>query len=176
MLGDFDSLQPALRRRLEEQGVALERHPRDKDRTDAELALRWCAGQGLSEVTLAGIWSGDRLDHVVANITLLRLGRALSLALTLIHGRQSLLLVDDERRLPGSKGGLLSLVPLDAPALVSLTGGVRWQLRWEPLEAGTSRGVSNELTGGQVEVVAHRGSLLVVTTAAPPAVAARRGS
>ena len=48
------------------------------------------------------------------------------------------------------------------PALGVHTEGLRWPLRGERLEPGTSRGVSNEMVAGVAEVSLDEGCLAVV--------------
>ena len=54
VVGDFDSLDEAVVRRLEDDGVELVRHPVRKDVTDGELAVDEALRRGADEVVLAG--------------------------------------------------------------------------------------------------------------------------
>lgn len=73
IIGDLDSIDPAERRRMEEQGVAFTIVPAEKDFTDLQLALEVAAvafdpaAATAKEITIWG-GLGDRLDHTLANI------------------------------------------------------------------------------------------------------------
>ncbi len=66
--------------------------------------------------------------------------------------------------LQGAAGAVLTLIALGGPAAGITTSGLRWPLRAETLEPGSTRGVSNEIVEGPVRVDLTGGSLLVVGT------------
>ena len=59
VVGDLDSLNPQLRHRLSELGVEIQQHPRDKEASDLELALREAADRGYREVRLLAAAGGQ---------------------------------------------------------------------------------------------------------------------
>src|SRR6478672_4671685 len=54
VVGDLDSLEPALVARLASQGVTIERHSPIKDQTDLELAVECAQRHGADQVLLLG--------------------------------------------------------------------------------------------------------------------------
>ena len=64
--------------------------------------------------------------------------------------------------LVGQPGAVLTLLALGGPAVGVTTDGLRWPLRAETLQPGSTRGVSNEIVSGPVHVQLSAGSLLVV--------------
>jgi thiamine pyrophosphokinase len=62
----------------------------------------------------------------------------------------------------GPPGSLVTLLAAGGPALGIVTDGLRYPLRGESLDPGTTRGVSNELVGGTATVRLAAGTLLVV--------------
>jgi len=70
--------------------------------------------------------------------------------------------VRGHRVLHGDTGGLLSLIPFGGDAHHVTTKGLKWNLEDETLHAGTTRGVSNLLTGPVVDVSVTEGCLLAV--------------
>jgi thiamine pyrophosphokinase len=62
----------------------------------------------------------------------------------------------------------VSLVPLGGPARGLRTEGLRYPLRGEDLQAGSTRGISNELTAPSATVEVAAGALLVVVPHALP--------
>jgi thiamine pyrophosphokinase len=66
--------------------------------------------------------------------------------------------------LTGAPGAVLTLIALGGAASGITTSGLRWPLRDETLEPGSTRGVSNEIVSGAVRVEIAGGALLVVGT------------
>jgi thiamine pyrophosphokinase len=64
----------------------------------------------------------------------------------------------------GAPGAVLSLIALGGAASGITTSGLRWPLRGETLDPGSTRGVSNEIVSGAIAVAITGGSLLVVGT------------
>ena len=61
IIGDMDSIDPALLAKYEQQGVTITRHPVEKNETDLELALLHAAAIAPQEILVFGI-VGDRWD------------------------------------------------------------------------------------------------------------------
>src|SRR5690606_4005782 len=61
VIGDLDSISPALREQFEAQGVAMRQAPVRKDETDLELALLHAAAQGRSEEHTSELQSRENL-------------------------------------------------------------------------------------------------------------------
>ena len=163
VIGDMDSLPPAVRARLEAQGCRFLRHPRRKDETDLELALRHVVEQGAREIVILGAWGG-RLDHALANVLLLSLPILAGVRVRFVTGAEEAALVrgGETLRLAGRPGDLVSLLPLGGDAQGVTTEGLAWALRDERLRFGFSRGVSNEMTAPTAHVTVGAGFLLVV--------------
>ena len=58
VVGDMDSAPPELVAALEADGVAVERHPADKDASDLELAIESALRQGAEELLILGGTAG----------------------------------------------------------------------------------------------------------------------
>jgi thiamine pyrophosphokinase len=167
LVGDFDSVSPALAERLEAAGVGVEHHPADKERSDTELALEAAVARGATEIVLLGAIGGDRLDHELANILLLAdpgmAGRDVRIASRSSTAR---VLCGGERlALAGSAGDLVSLLPIGGNASGVTTDGLRWPLEVATLGLGRSRGLSNQIVAAPASVSLEHGTLLVVETA-----------
>lgn len=70
MVGDFDSIDPAIFAFFKAKGVKIVRHPVHKDQTDTELAIDVAMRYGATALTLLGA-TGTRLDHVLASVAAL---------------------------------------------------------------------------------------------------------
>jgi thiamine pyrophosphokinase len=147
IIGDFDSLPRPTK------GNVI--YKVSQELTDTEFALEYCLKHGYKDVVLVGIL-GSRLDHFLANIFL-----GYRFNLTIIEGKQTLYFVSSKINLAGKKGDLISLIPL-SDCLGVTTEGLEWPLQGETLKVGTSRGISNVMTGKSARVSLEKGRLLVV--------------
>ncbi|MDZ7815621.1 MAG: thiamine diphosphokinase [Planctomycetota bacterium] len=140
------------------QSVEQEKHPRDKDMSDTELAVKAAFDRGAKRVALL-CSQGKRLDHALANIQLL-LKHPFK---TFSRGRDYILFSLERGarvRLDGSKGDILSLFSWTRGCTVNARSGLRWPLKNESIKVGT-RGLSNEMTGQPVDLTVRTGRLLV---------------
>jgi thiamine pyrophosphokinase len=160
-VGDFDSASRKALAAAERAGARVERYPAAKDTTDLELALDAALELHPERVlVLAGV--GERLDHLLAAFLLLAGPRYAAVELDARIGPSLTHVVRGERTLRGARGELVSLVALHGPAEGVRTEGLRYPLHGETLEAGSSRGVSNELVAERARVTVERGILLAV--------------
>jgi thiamine pyrophosphokinase len=160
-VGDFDSVSAGGLARAERAGALVERHPVEKDATDLELALDHALARGARHVVVVG-GDGGRLDHLLAGLLLLGAERYAALELDALLGQARAHVVRGERELAGDPGELLSLLPLHGDAEGVIATGVRYPLRGETLQAGSSRGVSNVLEAPSATVSVGRGLLVAL--------------
>lgn len=170
-VGDGDSLDASGRAALRE--AAIEPHPvaTDKDESDTELGVLEAVRRGATDVTVLGALGGSRLDHALANVTLLAhpalQGRACRLLdpaarVTLLASTQG----RGEVTLTGRVGDLLTLLPLGGAVTGVTASGLRYGLEDDRLEAGRSRGLSNVRLNATVRLAIDSGWLLVIETPA----------
>ena len=168
LVGDMDSISPDLLAQLEAQGVAIERHPTEKDASDVELALERAVAAGAEEVILIGALGGERLDHELANLLLAAdtawasEGREVSI----VRGPTRVRAVRSGARLNlhGTPGDLVTLLPVTGEAEGIRTLGLRYPLNGESLRMGRSRGLSNVIEHVPASVSVEEGTLLVIET------------
>jgi thiamine pyrophosphokinase len=159
VIGDLDSLGSD----APLDASRVERHPRDKDQTDTELAIDRAIAAGADEVVVVGALGGPRVDHALANTLLLaREGRPARIRL--VRGPMSVRLLRAGERLVlgGAAGELVSLLAVGGDAEGIRTEGLRYPLRGETLRMGSSRGVSNEIDASGAAVSLGSGALLVI--------------
>jgi thiamine pyrophosphokinase len=173
LVGDLDSLDPALVARAEAAGLPISRSPAAKDESDAELALLGALDAGATRVTMLGVFGGTRLDHALANLWLLAHPAATGVELVLLDDRTRAFLVTApaadgtpvRRPLPGRVGATVTLLPFGGDALGVTTEGLRYPLSDEPLVTGPARGLSNVRESPDAAVTLRAGMLVVVETA-----------
>jgi len=161
VIGDMDSLDQGLRRRLEEMGAEFHIAPVAKDETDLELALMWAAAQPhVHEIVVLGAFGG-RPDQALANLLLLALPELASHRVLMIDGRWSVRVIRGGERatLRGTPGDCLSLIPLGGPARGVTTEHLAFPLAAETLTFGPARGVSNRFEAESAVVTVQEGLL-----------------
>lgn len=167
VVGDLDSVTPGDLQRARAAGSVVERHPADKDATDLELALHAAKRSGATHVTVVGA-GGGRLDHFLANVLLFASPEWETLDLHALIGGAHVAVVRGRTELHGAAGSLVSLLASAGPARGVTTTGLRWPLTDDELRPGSTRGVSNEMTGTLAAVSLSYGVLLAVQPDADP--------
>lgn len=164
VVGDMDSVTPALLADLEARGVDIVRHPAAKDETDLELALLDAAARGCDPIIVIGA-VGGRLDHTLANVYLLALPELEDRTVRLVAGREEVMLLrPGVHTVAGMAGDTVSLLPIGGPAAGVRTSGLAYPLHAESLHFGPARGVSNVMLGATAEVTLESGWLLLIHT------------
>ncbi|MEP7003058.1 MAG: thiamine diphosphokinase [Chloroflexota bacterium] len=166
VVGDLDSLPDATRKRLEAAGVAFEVHPDEKESTDGELALQAAVGRGADEIVVVGAFGGRRLDHLLGNLMLLANVdfAAIDVAVVTEAATFRALRGPGILELEGAAGDWVTLAPISETASGVTTDGLRYPLHRGELVRGSTRGVSNELTGSRGSVEVATGLVLVAVT------------
>ena len=163
LVGDLDSTDPEVVASMAAAGTIVERHPVDKDASDLELALAAAAAAGADDIVILGAVGGD-LDHLLANVLLLGGRAAGGGAMRLVSGTTTARLVigPGQLDLAAPVGSRVSLLPVGPAAEGVTTSGLRWPLDGERLEAGSTRGLANEVHTAPARVALSRGRLLVI--------------
>ncbi len=162
VIGDLDSLENGIIRRLESKGIEILQHPARKDETDLELALKTAVERGAGQILILG-GLGGRWDQTIANVLLATLPELEDCPVTFVDGLQELrMLRPGQHEIQGRPGETVSLIPLGGDASGVETFGLEYALQREVLAFGASRGVSNVLEVKQASVSFESGSLLLV--------------
>ncbi len=163
MIGDQDSLSPALQRWLAQHSTQLLIHPPAKDETDLELALLYAVQNFSDEILLFGALGG-RLDHLLANILLLTHPHLNGRSITLLTPTERAWIVTQKTTITGEIGDTISLIPLKGDVHIKTTNGLQWALHNETLSFGLARGVSNVLHKQTAVIEVQSGTLLCIHT------------
>ena len=167
VIGDMDSVDKAVLAAVEANGTTVTQLPRDKDSTDAELALLKAVEMGADKIVLI-TKGGGRLDHELGVFAVLQNPslrhctiEALwdNSILHLIHGPASVTIT-------GKTGSNVGLIAAGGTASGISTTGLKWALADESLTPHSSRGISNQLTEETATISVQTGSLFVVQSSA----------
>ncbi|MDR1043973.1 MAG: thiamine diphosphokinase [Candidatus Adiutrix sp.] len=163
LVGDFDSLEPALLTEIQARGAEIFRYPAAKDEIDFELALQLARKRGYSRIEVLGALGG-RWDMTFGNLFLPRATGWGSGGIRFRHGRWNFLVISGpaELSVSGQTGDLFSLLPMGEDVRGVSLKGCRYPLGGETLRAGLSRGLSNELSAPEVDLSFDSGVLIVM--------------
>ena len=161
IVGDLDSIDPALLSRLQKEGADVEQHPAAKDATDLELAIARAVRDGATEILLLGAFGG-RLDQTIANL-LTMAHNSWTVPLTIAEGDQLARVLRGRQSvtLSGPTGGYVSAVALSEEVSGVTYRGLEYPLENATLRLGSTRGVSNTLASSPAQISIESGILLV---------------
>ena len=161
IIGDMDSIDPALLASYSTSGIKIIKHPANKDFTDTELALDYALGLKPESIFIWGALGG-RIDHTLANVFLLDKGREKGIRTYLIDEYGEAFVLDKETSFINETGITVSLLAL-SPEVIGVTLiGFRYTLKEETLIMGESRGISNIINEDRASISVKNGKLLVI--------------
>lgn len=163
LLGDLDSIKPAILAKLESEGVAIHRHPARKDATDLELALDLAVEKGAQTIWLIGALGG-RWDMSLANIMLAASEKYKDQDVFLLGQDCSMQILHPGtiHTVSGTSGQTISFLPLKDDVYGVTLIGCEYPLQNHTISFGSTLGVSNILKGAQATVQQSKGVLLCV--------------
>ncbi len=163
IVGDFDSVPETLLRRYRESMTPIETFPREKDKTDTQIAIEAALFHKATSIVLVGA-TGSRLDHTMANIHLLLLPLRLNINACILDENNKIYLKQESFRIVKRKqhGNYVSLLPFSEEVNGLTLSGFHYPLNHITLTAGSSLGISNEIIEEVAEVEFVNGTLLVI--------------
>lgn len=163
VIGDMDSVEPAILDAAIQGGSTAQLYPSDKDHTDLELAIEAALAHRPDRIVVVGSYTG-RLDHLLGAMQLLVAVAERVAEITWTDGRTSLAVCRPSRAvvIRGHAGDRVSLLPGMLDAAGVSTAGLRWEIDREMLAAGSSRGISNILTGNRAVITVETGVVLTI--------------
>ncbi|MFA4917399.1 MAG: thiamine diphosphokinase [Syntrophales bacterium] len=161
IIGDMDSLSSDDEKYFEELGSRIIRYPGKKDETDTQLALEYALEMNPEEVWVFGALGG-RIDHTLANISLLVLGAKRNIKIKLIDEWCEVSVVTGPIVIEGEAGQTVSILPLSSVVTGINLEGFEYPIKDGTMEIGKPYGVSNRLIGNRGVISIDSGYLLVV--------------
>jgi thiamine pyrophosphokinase len=160
IIGDMDSSEAQHLNYFKGKGVEIIQYPKVKNKTDTHICIEFALAFS-REVILLGA-TGSRLDHTIANISLLKLGIENNVPISIIDNKNHIRMIRDSIILSGKKGDFFSLIPFAEKVEGLSTKGAHYELSNAAIELGESYGVSNYFESNSVEVNIKKGYLLVI--------------
>lgn len=156
LIGDLDSLVAV------PSGIEILKHPVRKDETDMHLAFLEGYRRGYRSFWIFG-GTGGRLDHTLANISLMISAKDKGAECTLFgDGFRAYVLHNEKRTLKGKKGGSVSIFAVNGEASGVSVRGLEYEAENITLREAFALGVSNAFRDGDGEVEVASGYLLVI--------------
>jgi thiamine pyrophosphokinase len=163
VIGDMDSAESTLIKKLQADGVLIKLFPCDKNETDLELAIQHAVSLDYKEIVIMAALGG-RLDQTLANIALLSDPSLSTFDIRLDDGVDEIFFCRDQVEVKGRSGEVVSLIPWQGTVSGIRTNNLKWLLDNETLFPEKTRGISNEMTDHIANIKISSGLLLVVHT------------
>lgn len=163
VIGDLDSIDPQLLGIYQNKNITIQRYPKDKDTTDLELAMDLALQEGAEEVYLFGVL-GKRWDMSLANIMLAAGDKYKDIKVSLFSDHSIIRVHHPQKTyiLKSKQGQSISFLSLNTEVTNVSLQGFAYPLNDENLRFGSTRGISNIITGNQATEKHQTGILLCV--------------
>ncbi|GAB4186131.1 MAG: thiamine diphosphokinase [Simkaniaceae bacterium] len=155
IVGDFDSAAQNTLRIY--KNVKQYRYPKDKDKTDLELALEISEEDTAKKITVFAAM-GNRIDHTLANIYLLTRYKG---RLFLENEQEILFVIKNYVKLSTAKNQIISLLPLHGKVSGISTSHLKWNLKNSSMDKNFF-GISNICLKKEIEISVKKGDLLCI--------------
>jgi len=161
IIGDLDSVGADQLRWCREHNVVIKQYPPEKNETDFELALEYAITHGAGKIIVFGALGG-RIDHTIANISLISSSRYEGKDITIIAAGEEITFIHSKSIVSGKAGDLISLLPWGKKADGVTTTNLKYVLQDETLYPDRSRGMSNVMMADDAIIECRKGKLLCV--------------
>ena len=164
VVGDFDSAGENVRLLYSDKDNALCLQP-EKDYTDTHVALLEALKFKPKHIYMIGA-TGSRIDHVMANISLLKLALREGVEAYIIDGNNRIRMIDKYCRIESweAYGKYISCIPFSDTVTGITLKGFKYPLDNATMIKDDSLGISNELREEEGHISIDSGYLLVMET------------
>ncbi|MFZ5352624.1 MAG: thiamine diphosphokinase [Bacillota bacterium] len=160
IIGDLDSAADEHIEYYKGKGVSFIRFDSDKDKTDTQLCLEYALDFSKEIIMLGSL--GSRIDHALANISLLKLALDRGIKACIMNEKNEIYMISDEITIKGRPGEYISLLPASTKAEGISISGALYELNDAVMELGNPYGVSNEFVKEEIYIKVLKGYLLVI--------------
>ena len=161
LMGDMDSIEPEVLESVRSSGTKVITHPTHKDETDGQLALDYAVEHGAKRIIVMGA-EGGRLDHLMANLMLLRRMASKGVECCMILDGGTVRCTSQRVEIHGEVGDTVSILPFGDDVKVAKTTGLAYAID-KPLAMPMDMpvGISNVLTEKTAQIDMASGWALV---------------
>lgn len=166
IVGDFDSVKAEIVEFYQkETQVPIRKFRPEKDASDTEIALRLAIELGVQKLWIFG-GTGTRLDHVMANIQILKIAHDCGVKACLIDDCNRISLAEKEVCLSRQEsfGDYFSVFPFCGMVEDLSIVGAKYPLSHYKLCPDSSMCVSNEIQDDEVKITFPEGMIILMET------------
>ncbi len=157
LVGDFDSIE-----KLPENVGEIIQVPKEKNETDAQLAVNIALDRGADEIIIVGSTSG-RADHTLSLLALLEYLYEKKVPCYIVNGQNRVRYIRDSGTIIiRSRYKYFSLITLDKTAKKVSIDGAKYPLKNASIERGVQFAVSNEIVKNAALINVKKGSLFLI--------------
>ncbi|SEQ34784.1 thiamine pyrophosphokinase [Lachnospiraceae bacterium RM5] len=165
IVGDFDTVDSSLLGKYEGIAEIIKFNP-EKDNSDTEIAIDVAMERESFAIHIIGGF-GNRIDHMLANISLLKKTLDAGIDTVIFDKNNRVFALGNKRKtveIKKSDFKYVSLIPFGGEVLGINTQGMKYELENDflsPFEK-ISRGISNEILSDKAKISIEQGTLLVI--------------
>ncbi|WP_125153781.1 thiamine diphosphokinase [Clostridium rectalis] len=161
VVGDFDSIDKKIFKKLDKENFNVEKFPPEKDYTDTLIAVNRAINFGVDEIVLLGC-TGNRLDHVIGNVGILYKCLQLNIRCTIKDNNSNIELVNKPTVIKSRHFPYISLLSYGKEVKKLTIKGAKYPLHEYDLKLGDSIGISNEFKKDEIKIEFDDGLLLII--------------
>ena len=159
-LGDFDSIDIHYFEKVISSEKEYIKYEVEKDKSDTEIAVDYLINMNCKTIYIIAA-TGDRLDHTVTNIMLLKKMKDNNIE-ALIIDKNNRVRFGNKENLINNEYPNVSIVPVSLEGAIISLSGFYYLLVNSKLEFGSSKGLSNYLVGNNGYIYIHSGLALII--------------
>ncbi len=166
IVGDFDTVKSEILDRYKENtSIKIHKFNPIKDNTDTDIAIRLAIGLKSDEITIIGA-IGTRIDHLLANIHVLKYALDSNVECKIIDENNEIQLIDKTTIIKNKDIAkkYISLIPLTEKVEHINLKGFKYELNNGTLTMGSSLGISNEISKEEAIIEFDNGILIMINS------------
>ena len=160
-IGDFDSLNSTLFKKLKKENIIIKKFPREKDFSDTELAVRFACKKGFERFILTGML-GKRTDHTLFNISVMLFLLNQRKYVSIKEEREELYITRDSIEIQVSKENIISIYPVSIRAIIAKTRGLKYPLKNRTIRKDRALTLSNIAILSKISIKVKSGTVLII--------------
>lgn len=161
MMGDFDSIESLEFYKKIFPKAEIQTFEIRKDYTDSELAVRKLTEMKAERAILLGV-TGNRLDHTLANISLLKVLYDAGVKGSIVNEDNVIHYTEDKLDLEAEIGTNMSILPMSDKVTGIYLDGFEYPLENATLTYGSTTGISNVFAKEEASIRIESGRIVVM--------------
>ena len=160
-IGDFDSLNSTLFKKLKKENIAIKKFPKEKDFSDTELAVRFACKKEFNRFILTGML-GKRIDHTLFNTSVLLFLINCKRDAYIKEEKEELYITKDEIQISANKNDIISIYPVTMKVIIEETKGLKYPIKNRTIRKEKTLTLSNVATSNKITIKVKTGTILII--------------